>query len=105
MGNYSHVYITVLASYLNRTFGTERQSEEREVAYVLVLTRRVGESIRIIPSRSLDPGTTVEEPFADGPIEVHVSGIAGERVRIGIEADDRLVILRNELEERKEPGS
>lgn len=72
---------------------------------MLVLTRRPGELIRISPSKSLDPGTTVEKLFADGPIEVHVDSIAGERVRIGIKADDRLVILRNELGERKGSGS
>lgn len=72
---------------------------------MLVLTRRPGESIRIITSKSLDPRTTIGELFADGPIEVHVSSVAGERVRIGIEADDRLVILRNDLEEREEPRS
>jgi len=66
---------------------------------MLVLTRKPGESIRIAPSASLDPETTAGELFAAGPIEVHVGRIEGENVRLGIQADLRLVILRNEVED------
>ncbi len=64
---------------------------------MLVLTRRPGEAIRIAPSKSLDPKTTVAELFAAGPIEVFVGNIEGRQVKIGIQADRRLVILRDEL--------
>lgn len=64
---------------------------------MLVLTRRVGEGLRIRLAPGVSGTLTVEELFADGPIEVVVLGVRGNQVKIGIQADKRLVILREEL--------
>lgn len=83
---------------------------------MLVLTRRLGESIKIKPHATLDPNTPVGSLFgrsrrpasrdtctsmyiAEGPIEVMVMKINGAQVKLGIEADARFIILRDELEE------
>jgi carbon storage regulator len=50
---------------------------------VLILTRRAGEMIRIGPD-----------------IEVHVTAVNGNQVRIGIKAPPEVKILREELRER-----
>ena len=50
----------------------------------------------------LDPQTPAGELFAHMPIEVTVAKIEGGHVRLGIEADTRFRILRDELcEERR----
>ena len=66
---------------------------------MLILTRRPGELFQIDLAESVDPNMTVSELFADGPIEVAVVSLKGNQVRIGIQASDRLTILREELVE------
>lgn len=51
---------------------------------MLILTRKVGETVRI----------------ADN-VTVTVLGVKGNQVRIGIKAPDRVTILREELAERE----
>lgn len=71
---------------------------------MLVITRNRGESLTIEPSPDLNPNMTVGELFAKGPINVVVLGVHGRglgSVKLGIEADSRLLILRGEL--RKPP--
>lgn len=46
------------------------------------------------------PSTTIGELFRDGPIEITVTQVAGNRVRLGIQADRRLLVLRTELRRR-----
>ena len=53
---------------------------------MLMLTRRSGQSIRLAPDPALDPATPVGEFFRDGPIQIHVGHVEGNRVHIGIEA-------------------
>ncbi len=67
---------------------------------VLILTRKRGQSIKIQPKQDVDPNTPVGELFADGPIEVCVLGVAGQQIKVGIRADRRFLILRDELEEQ-----
>jgi sRNA-binding carbon storage regulator CsrA len=64
---------------------------------MLVLTRRSGQSVRLAPDPALDPATPISELFRDGPIHIHVYHMEGGRIRLGIEADPGIVILRDEL--------
>ena len=64
---------------------------------MLILTRRPGQALTIRPERNLDLNTPVAQLFADGPIRVMVAGVIGPQVRLGVAADARLTILRDEL--------
>jgi len=63
---------------------------------MLTLNRKDGESILIYP-RDLDPETTVQEPFAGGPIVIRVHGRKNGGTGVGIEATVELEVLREEL--------
>jgi sRNA-binding carbon storage regulator CsrA len=64
---------------------------------MLILTRRQGQSLNIHPKPNLDPGTSVVQLFAGGPIRVQVLGLQGPTVRLGVEANPGFCILRDEL--------
>ena len=64
---------------------------------MLVLTRRVGESVFIFPSDDLDPEMPVSELFKDGPIQVTLTRVNGNQARLGIVAPEALVIAREEV--------
>ena len=64
---------------------------------MLFLTRKPCQSLFIHPHPSLDPGTPVEQVFAEGPIQVQVLGVQGSQVRLGVAAPARLCIVREEL--------
>lgn len=64
---------------------------------MLVLTRRVGESIFISPSDELSPDTPVSTLFKDGPIQVTLTRTNGNQARIGIVAPAMLTIAREEV--------
>jgi sRNA-binding carbon storage regulator CsrA len=64
---------------------------------MLVLTRRIGESIFIFPSKDLDPNTTVGELFGSEPIRITLTRINGNQSRLGIVAPDELTIAREEV--------
>ena len=64
---------------------------------MLILTRQPGQSLSIHPHPTLDPGTPVEQVFADGPIQVQVLGVQGAQVHLGVAAPAGLCILREEL--------
>jgi carbon storage regulator len=61
------------------------QSVRRESA-MLILTRRIGESLKIGPD-----------------ITVAVMGIKGQQVRIGIDAPKDVTVLREEIADRGKP--
>ena len=67
---------------------------------MLILTRQPGQSLSIYPQPTLDPGTSVEQVFAEGPIHVQVLGVQGLQVRLGVAAPAELCILREELSPR-----
>jgi len=67
---------------------------------MLILTRQPGQSLSIYPQPTLDPGTSVEQVFAEGPIHVQVLGVQGAQVRLGVAAPAGLCILREELSPR-----
>lgn len=64
---------------------------------MLVLTRRPGQAIRIDLMEGVDAKTPVGELFTAGAIEVTVTGVKGMQVKIGIRADSRFRVLREEL--------
>jgi len=68
-------------------------------AIMLVLTRRIGESILIFPADDLDPDTPVSSLFADGAIRVTLTRINGNQARLGIVAPPALSIAREEVSE------
>lgn len=72
---------------------------------MLILTRRPGQALTIRPGRNLDLSTPIEMLFADGPIRVMVAGVSGPQVRLGVAADSRLAILRDELLAQADSGS
>lgn len=63
---------------------------------MLVLTRRVGESILIFPSDNLDPNTPISELFGE-PIRITLTRVNGNQSRVGIVAPDDLTIAREEV--------
>ena len=65
---------------------------------MLVLTRKPRQNILLYPSPQLPPETTVGELFEAGPIAVVVARVEDGKVRMGVEADRRFVIMRGELE-------
>jgi sRNA-binding carbon storage regulator CsrA len=67
---------------------------------MLILTRNPGQSLSIHPHPTLDPGTPVEQVFADGPIRLQVLRVQGPQVRLGVAAPAGLCILREELRPR-----
>jgi len=65
---------------------------------MLVLTRRIGESLLLSPQSELDPDMRVGDLFADGPIEVTLLGfVSGGQAKLGISAPLSVSILRQEL--------
>ncbi len=64
---------------------------------MLVLTRRMGESVYIFPSDDLDPDTTIADLFRDGPIKITLTRVNGNQSRLGIVAPGTLTIAREEV--------
>lgn len=64
---------------------------------MLVLTRKPGQKIRVMPAAALDPHLTVAELFAKGPIEIVVTHVQGLQVKLGVHAPRELLVLREEL--------
>lgn len=62
---------------------------------MLILTRRIGESLIIDNPR--DDDCTQLAMHAGGPITVTVLGVKGNQVRVGIAAPADVTILREEL--------
>ena len=65
---------------------------------MLILTRKPGQIIKIQPTADLPLTTPVGALFSEGPLEIVVQRVQGQQVRIGIQAHDKLLILREELE-------
>ena len=61
---------------------------------MLVLTRRVGETLFIDLSDAVDPSTPVGELFIDGPVEVAVLDVNGSQVKVGVEAPEDVHVVR-----------
>ena len=65
---------------------------------MLILTRKPGQGINIQPAAGLPLTTPVGALFAAGPLEIVLQRVHGQQVRIGIEADAGLRVLRDELD-------
>ena len=61
---------------------------------MLVLSRRADESIVIQPAEGVDVNMTMQQLFANGPIQITLLGGTGRRVKMGIEAPEQLSIRR-----------
>ena len=61
---------------------------------MLVVSRRADEAIQIKLADGVDGNLTLNELFANGPIEITLLGGNGRRVKMGIEAPPELCILR-----------
>lgn len=64
---------------------------------MLIITRKIGQAIRIELGPDTDPNTPIGDVFSDGVIEVIVAQVRGAQVRLGISAPLSLIILRDEL--------
>ena len=63
---------------------------------MLVLSRRADESIVIQPAEGTDVTMTLQELFANGPIQITLLGGSGKRVKVGIDAPVHLAIRRKD---------
>ena len=63
---------------------------------MLVLSRRADESIVIQPAEGTDVTMTLQELFANGPIQITLLGGTGRRVKVGIDAPEQLAIRRKD---------
>lgn len=64
---------------------------------MLVINRKPGQSVKIIPNVDLDPATPIGELFSRGPITIQIVHSSGNQIKIGIDADARFNIYREEL--------
>jgi sRNA-binding carbon storage regulator CsrA len=64
---------------------------------MLVLSRRADESILIQPAEGTDVTMTLQELFANGPIQITLLGGTGRRVKVGIDAPEQLAIRRKDV--------
>ena len=64
---------------------------------MLVLTRKPGEAVKLDLLKDIDPLTPIGALLARGPIEVVVLSVQGRQVKLGLRADARFLILREEL--------
>lgn len=67
---------------------------------MLVLTRRVGESIVIDLDPALDPSLTAAALFHERPLQIFVTHLCGGQVKLGLRLDERLRVRRTELARR-----
>jgi sRNA-binding carbon storage regulator CsrA len=61
---------------------------------MLVVSRRADEAIQIKLAEGVDGNLTLNDLFANGPIEITLLGGNGRRIKMGIEAPPELCILR-----------
>ena len=64
---------------------------------MLIITRKPGQSLAIDLLAPADARLPAGELFAAGPLQIVVARVEGGRVQLGIDADPRLRILREEL--------
>ena len=64
---------------------------------MLIITRKIGQSIHIELAPNLDPETPIGQVFREGAIEVIVAQVRGSQVRLGITSPLSLLVLREEL--------
>lgn len=67
---------------------------------MLTLTRKENQSLFIEPVVDINPDMTVAELFANGGIEIFITGTQRKQVRIGVVAPHELNIARGELKNK-----
>jgi sRNA-binding carbon storage regulator CsrA len=75
---------------------------------MLVVSRRADEAIQITLADGVDGTLTLNDLFANGPIQITLLGGNGRRVKMGIAAPPELCIVRVEKPdgpEQAHPGS
>ncbi|HEX9626941.1 MAG TPA: carbon storage regulator [Acidiferrobacterales bacterium] len=65
---------------------------------MLILTRKLGQILRVMPREGVGCGLTVGELFRDGSMEIVVGKVDGKHVRIGLKAHRGLLVMRGEIE-------
>ena len=63
---------------------------------MVILTRKVGQAIRIVPDADLDPATPIGELFIDGPISVILAGTREGQARMVVYSDSRFLVAEDE---------
>lgn len=66
---------------------------------MLVITRKLGEQFYIFPEE-IDENLTVGELFGGNQIVVEVIDTKGGQIRLGIDAPEKLTILRDDVKTR-----
>ena len=66
---------------------------------MLVVSRRADEAIQIQLAEGADGTLTLNDLFANGPIEITLLGGNGRRIKMGIAAPPELSIRRKDKEE------
>ena len=69
---------------------------------MLILTRKTGQGVTIQPNHEVDPAITIAELFAAGPIEIVVKQIRGNQVKLGIQAHQGFMVLRDGYRPRQD---
>lgn len=49
---------------------------------MVILTRKVGQAVRIVPDADLDPATSIDELVVDGPVSVILEGTGEGKARV-----------------------
>lgn len=63
---------------------------------MVILTRNIGQAIRILPNADLDPATPIGELFINGPISIILAGAGQGRARVVVYSDERFVVAEDE---------
>lgn len=63
-----------------------------------VLTRKPDQIVHILPRAGVLYQLTVQELFANGPIEILVRKVDGRRARLRVQEHHSLLVVRTELE-------
>jgi sRNA-binding carbon storage regulator CsrA len=72
---------------------------------MLIVSRRADESIQINLADGADGTLTLNDLFANGPIEIMLLGSSGRRVKMGIAAPPELSIRRKDRDEAAAAGA
>lgn len=74
---------------------------------MVIISRKVGQAVRIVPDADLDPATPIGELFIDGPISVILAGAGKGQARMVVYSDSRFFVAEDErfsMAEDDEPG-
>ncbi len=61
---------------------------------MLIVSRRIAESLLIAPGDGVDPNMTLGDLFRSGPIEITIFNGGATRVKMGVQAPAELDIQR-----------